>query len=239
MKWFIPREHGAWAMLIVPYLLGMFSSKVTWLHLLFFVGIFAFYFASAPLLTFVRQPKLKNVVIPSFVIYISIGLIFTLPILYKMPKIAIIGLFIFPFFVLNIYFAKQKKERLFINDLMAITGLSFLVMIAYYIGVGLIDEKVIILMGINIIFFTASVFHVKTLIREKGNSNFLFASNIFHGLSILLFLMLGYPFVAIVFLVSSLKAWFMPKTKRHKPMQIGLIEIANSLVFVITMAIFY
>jgi len=238
MNWFIPKEHGAWAMLIVPFLLGMFASNVTWLHLVFFLGVLSFFFASGPLLTMVRQPKLKLQALPSFFVYVSIGLIFTLPVLYLIPQIIIIGLFIIPFFSLNIIFAKLKKERLFINDVIAIIGLSFLVMIAYFIGNGAIDGRAFMLMLINIIFFTASVFHVKTLIRELGNKSFMIKSNVFHGLAVGTFVILSMPMIALIFLLSSFKTWFTPK-KRYKPIQIGIIEIANSSILVGLVAIFY
>ncbi len=239
MKWFIPREHGAWAMLIVPYLIGMFASEVTWLHLIFFIGILAFYFASAPLLTVVRQPKLKKIAVPSFFIYVTIGAIFTFPVLYLHPEIILISLFIIPFFLLNIVFAKLKKERLFFNDLCAIIALSFLVVISYYIGTGTIEAITFILMAINIIFFTASVFHVKTLIRENGNKKFLWKSNVFHGFTVIIFIIVGMPLISLLFLISSIKSWMMQKQKKYKPIQIGLIEIANSVIFVIGVGIFF
>lgn len=238
MKWFVPREHGAWAMLIVPFMVGMFATNVTLLHFIFFIGILAFYFASGPLLAYIRKPKLKKEIIPSLGIYLGVGLLFTTPILYLFPKIIFIGLFIIPFFLLNVLFAKLKKERLFINDLIAIIGLSFLVIISYYIGSGTIDETALFLMLINIIFFTASVFHVKTLIREKGNTKFFWSSNLFHGATIVVFIVLGLPLIAIIFIASSLKTWLMPRTKNYKPIQIGLIEIANSIVFVILIGMF-
>lgn len=238
MKWFIPREHGAWAMLIVPFSLGTITSNVTWLHLVFFTGVLAFYVSSGPLFTMVRQPKLKREALPSFLICVSIGLFFTIPVLYLIPEIIYIGLLIIPFFTLNIIFAKLKKERLFINDLVAIIALSFLVIIAYFIGFGVIDSKALVLMLINIIFFTASVFHVKTLIREFGNKSFAFRSDVFHGFVVVGFFIFSMPIVALVFLVSTLKSWFVPK-KRYKPIQIGLVEIANSVIFVLFLGMFY
>lgn len=239
MNWYVPREHGAWAMLIVPYLVGMLTSKVTLVHLIFFIGILAFYFSSGPLLTIVRQPKLKKSALPALLTYSFVGILFTLPILYLLPEILLIGLFIVPFFLMNIIFAKMKKERLFANDLCAIIALSFLVIISYYIGNSTIDLAAIILTLVNIIFFTASVFHVKTLIREKGNNHFLFKSNVFHGFTVFGFFIVNMPFIAMFFLITSLKAWFMPKDRKYKPIQIGLIEIANSVAFVIVIAIFY
>lgn len=237
MNWFVPREHGAWAMLVVPYLLGMLASNLNWLHLPFFIGIIVFYFASGPFLTIVRKPKLLKAAIPSLIIYLSIGSILTFPILYLVPEIIFIGLFIIPFFVINVIFAKLKKERLFINDLSAIIALSFLVLISYYIGNNVIDAKALIIMGINIIFFTGSVFHVKSLVREKGNRVFLMQSNVFHIGTVVGFLLIAMPIVSLIFFINTLKNWLMLKCQNYKPIQIGLIEIASSILFVIVIGI--
>lgn len=35
----LPREHGTWAMLIIPVLLGTFLTQFTWLHLFFYPGL--------------------------------------------------------------------------------------------------------------------------------------------------------------------------------------------------------
>lgn len=238
MNWFIPREHGAWAMLIVPFVIGMFASEISVYHFIFFIGVLAFYFASGPFLAYIRKPSLKKAVLPALFIYITVGCLFSLPVLYKYPTVILIGLFIVPFFALNIYFAKQKKERLFVNDLLAIIALSFLVLISYYIGNGLVDERALLLMVINILFFTASVFHVKTLIRERGNRAFLWISHLFHLFTIVIFIPFQLMMVAVAFLIGGIKTFVMPK-KQYKPLKIGIIEIINSVLFVIIIGYFY
>src|SRR5690554_5976566 len=123
MKWYIPREHGAWAMLIIPYWIGAAISGIQLSHLIFFVGLLSIYFAQAPLLTYVRNSKHKDVW-PSFIIYVIIGSAFTFPYILMNMGLLWISLCIIPLFFINIYFAKTKKERLFINDLVAIIALS-------------------------------------------------------------------------------------------------------------------
>ncbi|MGO4889326.1 YwiC-like family protein [Anaerobacillus sp. MEB173] len=239
MKWYIPREHGAWAMLIVPYLLGAISSGPTWLHLVFFVGVLSLYFSSAPILTYIRQPKIGKEIIPSLIIYLVVGLTFVIPVLIMKPYIILLGSFVLPFFTLNILFAKVKKERLFINDLFAIVGLSFLVLIAYYIGQGTIATTAIILMLINFVYFIASVFHVKSLIRERKNKGFKFVSTMYHGTMVAVPVIIGYPFIALALSVSAIKSFITSKNNKPNPVTIGVIEIGNSIVFVTLMALWY
>ncbi|MCD8510193.1 MAG: YwiC-like family protein [Bacillus sp. (in: Bacteria)] len=179
MKWYIPREHGAWAMLIVPYWIGAAISGVHWTHIVFFIGLFAIYCAQAPLLTYIRNPKNTDVW-PSFFIYVAIGLAIVLPFIFTNLTLLWISLGIAPFFMLNLLFARLKKERWFINDLIAITALSALLLFAYGLTEPAIQSEAYIYTLINILFFTGSVFHVKSLIREKHNKTFHKASLMYH-----------------------------------------------------------
>ncbi|WP_371932622.1 YwiC-like family protein [Bacillus carboniphilus] len=57
MKPFIPKQHGAWAMLIVPFVLGMALSSFTWVHVPLFLGWLFLYLASYPLLMLTKGKK--------------------------------------------------------------------------------------------------------------------------------------------------------------------------------------
>ncbi|WP_217226626.1 YwiC-like family protein [Desertibacillus haloalkaliphilus] len=233
MKWFIPREHGAWAMLVVPYLIGTVVSGPTWNHLVFFIGVLSFYFASSAILSYIRKPSLGKQVLPSLLVYTLIGCLFVVSYLIQQPTLIVLGLLIIPLFVINLIFAKQKKERLFINDAVAIASFSFLVLISYDLGTGQLDTHAYILMFVNYLFFIASVFHVKTFIRERGNKRFTLVSYGYHGGIVLIPLVIGYPLIALAFLTSACKTWVMPKKAKPKPAILGIIEMANSLAFVL------
>lgn len=229
MKWYIPKEHGAWAMLIVPYWVGAFISGVQLIHFIFFLGILSIYFAQAPLLTFVRNPK-NNDVWPSFFIYVIIGAIFIVPFLLQNYNLLWIGLCIVPLFLINIYFAKMKQERLFINDLVAIIALSSLMLISYRLTEPALDMQIFVYLFIVIIYFTSTVFHVKSLIREKKNKQFHKFSIIYHaGIVVIAFLFQWFG-AAIAFIINLIKA-SLPKKLFTTPKQIGIIEIVNSSLF--------
>ncbi|WP_374722706.1 YwiC-like family protein [Peribacillus tepidiphilus] len=38
MKNFLPKQHGAWAMLLIPFWLGVAASHFSFIHILFFIG---------------------------------------------------------------------------------------------------------------------------------------------------------------------------------------------------------
>lgn len=239
MKWYIPREHGGWAMFIVPLIIGLIFSEKNIYHILLFAGALSGYIATSPLLSYIRKPKLGKEVLPSLLIFSSASVIFIMPIFVKFPFTVALFLMIVPFFIVNLVFAKLKKERHFINDVFAICGLSFLILIAFYIGNGEVTRFAITLMFINIFYFIGTVFHVKTFLRERGNVGFAQLSHIYHGLLLLVPVVIGYPSVALAYAFSALKTWLIPKHKKIKPLVLGIVEIANSAVFLIVLSIIF
>ncbi|GLH63611.1 hypothetical protein PG301_14500 [Parageobacillus sp. G301] len=59
-KWIVPKQHGAWAMLIIPFVLGAYTGGLTWLHLPLFVGWFFLYLATYPLLMAVKLKRTQE-----------------------------------------------------------------------------------------------------------------------------------------------------------------------------------
>ncbi len=232
MKWYIPKEHGAWAMFIIPFWTGAAISGLSWHHLIFFIGLTALYFAQAPLLTFIRQPKHQDIW-PSFLIYTGIGLSITVPYIVSEVYLIYIFLSILPLFLVNSLFAKLKKERFFINDLSAIVALSALLLSAYVIGSGELRAEAFHYMLLIIVFFVASVFHVKALIREKNNKPFKLVSLVYHIVITVLAFLTGWLMAGVVFLLTLGKTALIPKKYLSKPRQIGIVEIVNSAVFLV------
>lgn len=221
-------------MWITPFLIGSFLSPWTFDKILAFVGIFCLYVSSTPLLMLVRGVgKSQPSPIPSLIIFFTLGMTFLSVPLWRMPEIVAYGLIVVPLFLLNIYFAKLKKERLFINDVIAIIALSSTAAVAVHLGYGAFEWAGVLLWTLAIIFFTASVFHVKSLIREKKNRRFQIVTKIVHIIIIVIPIMIGYWWISIAFIPSAIKAFAMTQDLPFRPMTIGIVEIANSLLFAI------
>ena len=45
MKLFLPKQHGAWAMLIIPFWLGIAATNMIWQHIPFFFRLVAALFS--------------------------------------------------------------------------------------------------------------------------------------------------------------------------------------------------
>ncbi|GEL06771.1 YwiC-like family protein [Salisediminibacterium halotolerans] len=230
MKWYFPREHGAWAMLVFPYWTGAVMAGVSMTHGLFFAGIFFVYLLQAPLLAKLRQAK-RNDIWPSFLLYSFLGAVFLLPQFWRDPEVLALAMAALPFFFINMLFAKLKKERLLVNDLAAITGLSWLLVIAFYLGEGFISAAAVLYAGLYIFFFMASVFHVKSLIRERNNPSFHRISFVYYLLLPVGAVVLNLYAAAAAFFLTFIKAALIPSEQLRRPMQIGMIEMVNSIIF--------
>lgn len=229
-------EHGR----CLLFLIGSVLQSAVYIGL-----ILCFLLVCLPFI--VRKPHCSHIYVTQrirmfgllFFIYVAIGLAIVLPFIFTNLTLLWISLGIAPFFMLNLLFARLKKERWFINDLIAITALSALLLFAYGLTEPAIQSEAYIYTLINILFFTGSVFHVKSLIREKHNKTFHKASLMYHVAVVILTFALQWYGAALGLLVSLVKTLFVPKKYLMRPMQIGVVEIINSSLFFLFIVLFY
>mgnify|MGYP001225353062 CR=1 FL=1 len=241
MKWYFPREHGAWAMWSAPFLIGALVSPWTWLQLSAFGGLFFLYTAQAPFMEYIRRwkarTKRKGVSppspIPSLIVYLLIGALFMLWPVMQYPEILWYALIPVPFLLVNVYFAIQKKERLVINDLAAIIALGASSLLATHLGYGQFHQAGLIIWLISIFYYLGTVFHAKSLIRERGNPKVKQVSRLYHALLVFIPLLFGWWWLSLIYLPSALKVWLIPLNSPLKAKTVGIMEIGFSFLFVI------
>ncbi|MGG3956426.1 YwiC-like family protein [Bhargavaea massiliensis] len=233
----IPKQHGAWAMLIIPFLFGIDIGQATWLHFPLFVAWFFLYLATYIWMLVVKKQATAHHK-KWLAIYTFVALIFVaIPLAYK-PTLVYFGLAMVPFFVVNIYFAKKKKERSFTNDVAAIMNFSLGGVGSYYVGTGAIDEKALFLFVASVLFFVGSTFYVKTMIREKNNPRYKWASWVFHIGLIVACIATGHGWLALAYVPSVVRAiYFYGKALSIK--KVGIYEIANAVYFALVVMIVY
>lgn len=224
---YIPNQHGAWAMLIIPFLFGMFAAEVRLMHALLFAVWLLIYLFSYPFLQWIRTNNRKRFIRP-LLLYGSLLVVFGGILLLLEPRLLLIGSLYLPFFLVNIYFARQNNERSFTNDLVAVLQFSSMVYVAYWLGGGsdwIIATKLFI---ISMVYFIGTVFYVKTMIREKNNAFFYKLSVLYHSVSIAIFAVVFHWSLLIPAVLLLVRAVVFPKRKL-KIMQIGISEILFSV----------
>jgi hypothetical protein len=247
MKVILPREHGAWGMLFAPLLAGIIVSGFTPNHLLLVLGMLAAYLASHPLIQWLKHPQQKASMKTWAFGYGTAALLFGIPLLLQFPQLMGLAFVAAAMLMVNIQFAVLRQERHMLNNFAAICGLSLGAVAAYYVGQQSFDETAWLLGTLFVAYFFGSALHVKSLIREKNNRFIKRAANWYHGMLIVLPLLIStfYPesnaflYLALAFSCSSIKVWMTKFQQDVRPLKIGILEIVNTVWFVLVVSILF
>lgn len=236
MKPLITKQHGAWAMLILPFTLGMLAGKPTWLHIPLFIGWLLMYLATFPVLLAMKKKKAAPY-LSSFYFFIIPALLFLSIPLWRDWRLIFFGFLMMPFFLVNVYYARVNRERSFLNDLSAVGVFGVGGLASYFIGIGQLDWRATTIWILTMLFFIGSIFFVKTMIREKGNIIFRRVSWGYHLLLIIAFFAAGFSWLSLAFLPSTIRAIAL-YDKPLSMIHVGVIEIVNSVFFLVVAFMF-
>ncbi len=231
MKIVLPREHGTWMMFIIPCMIGIFAGNPTMVHIPFVIGWFALYLSSTPLLQMIRKPKTKAMMLPWYLGYTIVAILFLTPVLWFHPYIGWVGVLLLPFLFITIFFIKNKNERNVLNDLSGITIFSLGGISAYVIGTGKFDGLSWMIPALVILYFFGSALYVKSLIRERSNPRFTQYSHLYHSALMVFPWLVGMGWLSVAYIPSIMKDWLTTRKKALKPLTIGMNEILHSLIF--------
>ena len=171
------REHGTWAMLIVPAITGIIHSPHTSLALLpFLIAIFFLFFAYTPaeiLLTEIKNSKTHSskyqAALLWFSIYFVIGLTGgIISVLYfQKYTLMLIGFGAVLCFAFGLFADNNFKSPL-IRDISAIPGLSLIAPATYYFLTGKAYDTMLLLWLYNTIFFVSSALYIHTKMLQPN-----------------------------------------------------------------------
>jgi len=164
----ITREHGAWAVLFVPLLIGaVYADRFSWNVVYLALSALGVFLSYVPMHTLLRRFIGMEIAAEkhseSFfwaVVYLLFGVVFIIPLLrqdlwYLIP-IGILGMVSY---FGNFLLTRTVQKSIF-SDLVAVAGLTLSAPSAYYVSTGVIDEKALVVWILNFLFFGCSVFYV-------------------------------------------------------------------------------
>lgn len=235
MKLFLPKQHGAWAMLIIPFWLGVMASHFLWQHIPFFIGWLFLYLATYPLLLLFKRKKI------SFyrkwtMLYMLPAMVFLLFPLLTKPSILLFGVGMIPFFCINAYFSSKNNDRALMNDISAILVFGIAGLASSFLAESFISESSWLAFVSSTFFFIGSTFYVKTMIREKKSIVYRNISWGYHVFVLLLWLLLGQWLVALASLPSLVRAFYFYR-KPYSVKKVGILEIINAVLFFCIMTV--
>jgi len=169
---FIPREHGAWAMWIVPMISAVLVSRLTPGVATLFLSFGLMYVAHHPIVATIRRKRRADGFWLALILCLaSVSLGLVLVTLLRLEWLYVFGLIELFFFMANVRAFVDRDQRSFANELLVVAALTLSGPAAYYSATGSIGAKMIVIYILNFSFFGSSVFYVKTrieFVRAKG-----------------------------------------------------------------------
>jgi hypothetical protein len=163
----LPKEHGAWAMLYVPFAVG---ALVAWTEplrlLLLFLSITFMFIARESLLAWWRSRNRgrEDFEARRFMIaYLLMAALFGVPMLalYRLYWLVPIAIATLILLVVNAQRAIRREDRALGGEMMAIAGLTVTAPAAYYVASGAFGGDALWMWALCALYFSSSVFYVK------------------------------------------------------------------------------
>ena len=230
----MPPQHGAWAMLIVPYLAGLLVAGWTWvaapLGIAWLAGYLLSYYVFQAIKTGQPRRWRAQLLVYSAPTVPLVGVVVWArpPVLWYAPAFAAL-------WAVNAWYARRRQERALLNDLSSVVQSCLLVfVVATVADAPLADAAGAFAMCLA--YFAGTTLYVKTMIRERDNATYRWWSIGYHALALGIVVVgalvlvgwLGLVWVAVFgwFLV---RAWLLPG-RALAPKQVGFIEIGNCVL---------
>jgi hypothetical protein len=237
--WF-PRQHGAWAMLAVPLLLGIAASSPAGWHLILAVAALAGYLAAATAQAWLRARRRPSFV-PSLGVYGSTFAVAGLVLLAAFPALALSAVVVVPAGALVIGGARPGTPRDLVNSLAQTAIALVLVPAAAYVSGAWEVASVVLATLVAAGYLVGTVLVVRSVIRERGNRGFVALSIGFHA-AFLAVTLVALPWPYAVCAAGLLaRAVALPLAERRRagtsgplrPVQVGIVEMAASTAVVV------
>ncbi|MCY9089891.1 YwiC-like family protein [Bacillus mojavensis] len=235
MKALIPKQHGAWAMLLIPFCLGTVKGGAVLWHIPLFLGWLFLYLAVYPVTLALKKRQINAY--QKWIFYYSVpACSFLFAAVIHKPSFIWLAFSLLPLFLIHVYYARRKNERALLNDFAGVFFFCAGGFASCWLGTETLDGWAWFIFAQSALFFIGSSFYVKSVIREKNNRGFAYWSWGYHLLLPLLSAAFGAGWAVLAFIPSSLRAWFF-HGKKWPVQTIGILEIVNACFFFAIMCV--
>ncbi|MFI7577751.1 YwiC-like family protein [Micromonospora sp. NPDC049497] len=223
---FLPPQHGAWAMLLLPYTVGIALVGPRWPHLpllgAWLAGYLLSYYVFQAVKT--RRPgRFADQMLAYGLVTAPLAaavLIARPAVLWYAPVYALL-------LAVNAGYAWRRRERALLNDLASVAQSCLLVFVVATISGAPLSDVAPAFVAL-FLYLVGTVLYVKTMIRERGHPGYVRLSIGFHAAALVAAAWLDLLLVP-AFLVLLARAVILPR-RRLRAAQVGMIEIGCSLL---------
>lgn len=238
----LPDQHGAWGFLLLPVVLG--SAVGDWspavpVLVVAWVAAYPLTWALTGMLTARRPQRFRR----ALVVWSAVGVPAAAAAVALRPWLISVGVAYVGLFLVNLWFARRRRERSLANDLVLVAECTAMVPVVagvaaadgWAVPIGVMTETVVLVLALACaVTLVGSTLHVKSLIRERGNLRYAQVSRAYAVASVVVMMVavlvtevgavLVVPFVAL-----AVRA-FVVRDPRLRPAKIGLVELACLVV---------
>lgn len=245
VEW-LPQQHGAWAMLFLPFIVGValrvqegnFNVFAVPLLLLWLVGYFAFYDLSLWL-----KARNKARYVRPLQVYGGLSAVLGAVALWLEPSLIQWGLVYAPLLGVGLWQAWKKDETALLGRIVTVIAACLICAVTFSDGLvhfmqGMQSDpafqRAASATAILTLYFIGTIYYVKTMIRERGEKGFLAYSIGYHVIVTLLAVWValtqGLSWLVPVFLfATTIRASALPmigpmRQKTITPRQVGITE---------------
>lgn len=232
VRQFVPPQHGAWAMLIVPYAAGVLVAGWSWVAApllgAWLAGYLLSYYAFQVVKTGrVRRYRQQLTAYAALMLPLAAVVVWARPaVLWFAPPFSLL-------WAVNAWHARRRRERALVNDLASVAQSCLMVPVVATV-VGELETAVAGAFVVCLVYFIGTVLYVKTMIRERDSVAYRRWSVAYHAVALPVGAWLG-PAVTGVFGWLLVRAWVLPG-RRLAPRHVGLVELANCLLLLAAIA---
>jgi len=249
----IPREHGTWAMWIVPMLSAILITQFSANAALFVICFAIFYLSHRPVVALKKdrhRSDLKKFLAALFAPGIFLAAFLT----FARPWLILFWTTEFLLFAFSVKTFVEKEQRDFRNELVILLGLTQTAPAMYYIVTGGFDSNALKLFILNFLFFGSSVFYLKTkieILRAKSEPTIELArsramTTVYHFTMIAIIVLLHFvvtinPLIILGFIPMMAQVGFGIFSKKTKVnfTRIGVTLVAQSVIFLTALKILW
>lgn len=242
MSTWVPQQHGAWAMLIVPWVVGVAVGGVAWRQLLLLVAWLLGYLAYAALGQWLRVPASRRARWqPPLLTFGAATILTGGPLVLLRPDLLRWAPWFAVLLGISLWCSARRADRSWLNDVVTQVAACTMTLVAAGIGSGSAttgtgwlppgagDPRARLAALIVFAYFLGTVFYVKTMIRRRGHTGTYVASVGYHAVVAVGGWLLG-PLPGVVGTLLMARAALVPRRwPTAAPAQIGIGEILASV----------
>ncbi len=235
----MPRQHGAWAMLAVPFLIGVAASTASPWQVVLAVASVAGYLASATGQAWLRARRRDTFTVP-LAAYGAVFAVLGIALVGAFPALLLSLLVLGPTTALIVAGSKPGTRRDLANSVAQAGQALVLVPSAAWVSGAFNAGSVVEATGVGAAYLLGTVLVVRSVLRERTSRRFTALSVGVHAVLALPALLLGPAWVLLAVGLTA-RAAVLPSAARRlagtgrplKPVHVGAVEAIASVTVVL------